>query len=159
MTILLLMKRWLLWWFKFSSFFVTISLVVIWNPWAQKAMTMSDFGDDEVCLHMYQSYTLCSIGPRLMSTVFFFLNSIIVCLYAVCGGWICGQAFYSSTRKEVWGTTDLQMLLCISQSYLNWLRKKFIHNLMQTMMSGGNKIMFFLHARLLTMLFGILSTM
>lgn len=23
--------------------------LVVWNPWAQKAMAMSDFGDDEVC--------------------------------------------------------------------------------------------------------------
>ena len=28
---------------------INVFLTVVWNPWAQKAMTMSDFGDDEVC--------------------------------------------------------------------------------------------------------------
>ena len=30
--------------------FLLYLLLVIWNPWAQKAMTMSDFGDEEVCI-------------------------------------------------------------------------------------------------------------
>ena len=28
---------------------INVFLTVVWNPWAQKAMAMSDFGDDEVC--------------------------------------------------------------------------------------------------------------
>ena len=28
---------------------INVFLTVVWNPWAQKAIAMSDFGDDEVC--------------------------------------------------------------------------------------------------------------
>lgn len=36
-----------------SKCFILLFLLVVWNPWAHKAMTMSDFGDEEVCtLHI-----------------------------------------------------------------------------------------------------------
>ena len=36
-----------------SKCFILSFLLVVWNPWAHKAMTMSDFGDEEVCtLHI-----------------------------------------------------------------------------------------------------------
>lgn len=65
---------------SFLLFFVTISLVVIWNPWAQKAMTMSDFGDDEVCLHMYLHFVFNS-SQTYVNCLFFsqFYYSILIC--------------------------------------------------------------------------------
>lgn len=45
-----------------SKCFIFLFLLVVWNPWAHKAMTMSDFGDEEVCtLHNYYFYVFLQV--------------------------------------------------------------------------------------------------
>lgn len=45
-----------------SKCFILLFLLVVWNPWAHKAMTMSDFGDEEVCtLHNYYFYVFLQV--------------------------------------------------------------------------------------------------
>lgn len=67
---------------------VFVYFLVVWNPWAQKAISMADFGDDEVCSSLPQvEYFAALEGQRkcfemIFKTISF--SSLVVSQYAMC---------------------------------------------------------------------------